>query len=62
MLKTQLAIAINFISSKGNDEECVMHSKSYNTEFIIYDSADEVIEIFFQSLLSRFGLDSKHKW
>ena len=43
MLKTQLAIAINFISSKGNDEECVMHSKSYNTEFMIYDNADEVI-------------------
>ena len=61
MLKTQLAIAINFISSKGNDEECVMHSKSYNTEFMIYDNADEVIEKIFQSLLSRFGLDWKHK-
>ena len=61
MLKTQLAIAINFISSKGSDEECVMHSKSYNTEFMIYDNADEVIEKFFQSLLSRFGLDWKHK-
>ena len=61
MLKTQLAIAIDFISSKDNDEECVMHSNSYNTEFMIYDNVDEVIEKFFQSLLSRFGLDWKHK-
>ena len=61
MLKTQLAIAIDFISSKDNDEECVMHSNSYNTEFMIYDNVDEVIEKIFQSLLSRFGLDWKHK-
>ena len=26
--KMQLAIANIFISSKGNDEECIMHSKS----------------------------------
>ena len=25
--KIKLTIAINFITSKGNDEECVMHSK-----------------------------------
>ena len=26
--KTQLTIANNFISSKDNDEECIMHSKN----------------------------------
>ena len=49
----QLTIAINFISSKENDEECVMYSKSDNTEFMIYDNADEAIEELTQSLRSR---------
>ena len=44
----------NFISSKDNDEECVMHLKSDNTEFMISDNADEVIEELFQSLFSRY--------
>ena len=45
--KTQFTIAINVISSKDNDEELVMHSKSDNIELAIYDNADEVIEEFF---------------
>ena len=45
--KTQFTIAINVISSKDNDEEFVMHSKSDNIELAIYDNADEVIEEFF---------------
>ena len=45
--KTQLTIAIHFISPKGNDEECVMHSKSDNIEIMINDKADEVILIAF---------------
>ena len=32
MQKIKLTIAINFISSKDNDEEHVMHSKSDNIE------------------------------
>ena len=36
-------IAINFISSKYNDEEHVMHSKNDNIYIMIYDKADEVI-------------------
>ena len=36
-----------------------MHSKSVNTEFMIYDNADEVIEEFFQSLLSRYEIGSE---
>ena len=37
------------MSSKDNDEECVMHSRSYNIELMINDKEDEVIEIFFTS-------------
>ena len=36
--KIQLTIAINFISSKNNDEEQVMHLKSDNIEVMIYDT------------------------
>ena len=42
--KIQLAISINFISSKDiNNEECIMHSKSDNIEILISDEADEAI-------------------
>ena len=37
--KTQLTVAINFISSKNNDEDRVMHSKSDNIEIMINDKA-----------------------
>ena len=37
--KTQLTVAINFISSKNNDEDSVMHSKSDNIEIMINDKA-----------------------
>ena len=48
--KIQLTIAINFISSKDNDEECIIHSKSDNTEIMINYEADEVMKEFFKSL------------
>ena len=35
---------MNFISSKDNDEQHVMHSKSDNTEFMISKKEDGVIE------------------
>ena len=38
----QVTLAINFISSKDNDEERVMHSKSDNIEIMINDKADQV--------------------
>ena len=41
--KIQLTITINFIASKDNDEELVMHSKSGNKENMINDEADEVL-------------------
>ena len=41
-------------SSKSNDEERVMHSKSDNTELMISNNTDEVIEEFVVSLLNRY--------
>ena len=41
--KIQLTIAINFISSKDVDEQCVIHSKSENIEVMPYDDAYEVL-------------------
>ena len=49
-----MTIAINFVSSKDNHEERVIHSKSDNILFMIYDNADEVIEELFESLLNRY--------
>ena len=53
--KIQLTIAINFISSRDdNDEERVMHSKSDNIEIMISKEAHEVIEELFDSLKNRY--------
>ena len=49
-LKIHLAIANNFISSNGNYEEHIIHSKSDNIELRISDEADEVIKEFSDSL------------
>ena len=46
-------IAINFMSSKDNDEE---RSKSDNIEFMIYDNADEAVEKPFESLVNRYQI------
>ena len=54
--RIQLTIAINFISSKDVDEERVMYSKSDNTEFISYDNTNEVVNQFFESLLSKYQI------
>ena len=51
--KIQLAIAINFISSKDDVEERVMHTKSDNKEVTINDKADKIIKKLFKSLLNR---------
>ena len=49
-------MTIKFISSKDNDDEPVIHSKSDNTEIMIYDKVDEVIEELFESLLYRYQI------
>ena len=46
--------AINFMSSKYNDGECIMNSRSENIELLINYEEDEVIEELFQSLLSKY--------
>ena len=53
--KIQLTIAINFISSEGNDEDHVMQSKSDNIEIMINDEADEVIEELSKSLQKKIS-------
>ena len=40
MWKIQLTIAIDFISSKDNDEEHIMHSKSDDKEIMINDKVE----------------------
>ena len=61
--KIQLSIAINFLSSKGLDEERVKHSKCDNVEMRINDEEDEVIKELFLSHLSRYqvGLENLMK-
>ena len=48
------------MSSKGNDEECVIHSKTDNVENTANDKSGENIEEFFQSLLSRYQIGQQH--
>ena len=57
--KIQLKIAINFMSSEDNNEECVMHSKSENVKIMMNDKEDKVIEERFQSL--QIGLETSRK-
>ena len=54
--KFQLTIAINFISSKDIDEECIMHWKKGNIEVLVFGKADEVIEELFELLLRRYQI------
>ena len=57
----QLRIPMNFISSKDNDEEHVIHSKIDNIDIIINDKADEVIEEIFKSLRNRIKIIWKNR-
>ena len=59
MWKIQLTIANNFISSRNNNEECVMYSKSDNIEIVINDEADEVIKERFVSFKNRYQINFK---
>ena len=54
--KIQLTMANNFISFIGNDEECVIHSKSDNIEIMINDEADEAIKELFDSLKNNIKI------
>ena len=46
--KIQLAIAINFVSSKDTEEERIMHSTSDNIKFTSYNDANEVVNELFE--------------
>ena len=59
MWKIQVTKAVDFVCSKDNDEERVMHSKSDKIEIMIIDKADEVIEEIFYSLIKNLKLDWK---
>ena len=49
--KIQLMVTISFISSTDdNDEDSETHSKSGNTEIMMNDKANEIIEEIFESL------------
>ena len=54
--KNQLPIAINFVSSKDNDEERIIHPSSHNIQFMIYDNKDKIIEGLFESVLNRYQI------
>ena len=49
--KIQLIIAIDSVSSKDNNKERVMHSKSDKIEFMSYDHANKVVNELFELLL-----------
>ena len=44
------------MSSKDNDEEHVIHSRSDKIEIMINDKVPEFVEDLFQSLLSRYQI------
>ena len=54
MKSSVLTIAINFISSKDAEEGRVIHSKSDNEKFMIYDNANDIVDKRFKSLISRY--------
>ena len=54
-MENSLTTAINFISSKDNNEQnYIMHSRSDNIEIMGKDKADEVIKKSFDSLENRY--------
>ena len=53
----QLKIAINFNSSKDNNEERVMHSKSEYSKIMINNKPEEGVEELFQLPLSRSQIE-----
>lgn len=49
----QLAMVINYMSSKNFKETRTVHSKSNNMEMMIVNETDEIIEKLFDSLLQK---------
>ena len=57
-MENSISNSNNFISSKDDDKERVMHSKSDNIEIMINDKTDEVM----QELFNHFLIDIKPYW
>ena len=57
----QLTIAIRFLSSKLNEEDRLMHSKSNDVKITINDKEDDVIEKHLQSVFPNVILGWKHQ-
>ena len=60
--KIQLTIPINYISSRDNDEERLMYSKTDSTEIMINDKASELLKNFLIHFFIDIKLDWKHQW
>ena len=62
--KTQLTMAIKFISSKHSDETRTMHTKSNNVEIMMGSETDEIIGDLFESFLQKYqeGLEESIFW
>ena len=52
--KLKLTLVTNSMFSIDTDEEPIMHLKSNNVEIMIKYKLDEIIEQFFELLLSRY--------
>ena len=52
--KIQLTIVINFPFSKDSKETLTMHTKSDNTENLIINETDEIIDKLFESFLQKY--------
>ena len=57
--EVQLTVAINFISSKDAEEECIMHPKSSNIKSTSYNDVNKVVDELFDSICSRYQGNSE---
>ena len=60
--KTQLTVTINFFLKKNSEETHTMNTKGDNTEIMIGNEADEIIEELFESLLQRYQEGLEESW
>ena len=51
--KIPLKIAINFISLKDVEEECVMHPRSDNIKFASYDDVNKVVDEILEKVVDE---------
>ena len=52
--KIHLTMAINFFSSKDPEETRTIYGKSDNTEVVMSNETDKIIEYIFDSFLERY--------